>query len=164
MKMVRTLRSKAPPEESGDPPETENEDPKTDPKDAVNKLKTEESKRSGSGSRKKGGQSKSKEKEKEETKDTEVRMETDEKEEGSESTSKKAAYGCQLAPKLPPGQKVKDARGNHWILGRPIGSGGFGDIYLCDQGQEECPEEARYVAFMYKFLLLWLLFNLFAIG
>ena len=70
-------------------------------------------------------------------------METDEKEEGSESTSKKAAYGCQLAPKLPPGQKVKDARGNHWILGRPIGSGGFGDIYLCDQGEEECPEEAR---------------------
>ena len=143
MKMVRTLRSKAPPEESGDPTETENEDPKTDPKDAVNKLKTEESKRSGSGSRKKGGQSKSKEKEKEETKDTEVRMETDEKEEGSESTSKKAAYGCQLAPKLPPGQKVKDARGNHWILGRPIGSGGFGDIYLCDRGEEECAEEAR---------------------
>ena len=166
MKMVRTLRSKAPPEESsGDPPETENEDPKTDPKDSVNKLKTEESKRSRSGSRRKDGQSKSKEEEEvEETKDTVVRMETDEKEEGSESTSKKAAYGCQLAPKLPPGQKVKDARGNHWILGRPIGSGGFGDIYLCDQGQEECPEEARYVAFMYKFLLLWLLFNLFAIG
>ena len=161
MKMVRTLRSKAPPEDSGDPPETEKEDPKTDPKDSVNKLKTEESKRSGSGSRRKDGQSKSKE---EEAKDTGNRMETDQKEEGSESNSKKAAYGCQLAPKLPPGQKVKDARGNHWILGRPIGSGGFGDIYLCDQGQEECPEEARYVAFMYKFLLLWLLFNLFAIG
>ena len=144
MKMVRTLRSKAPPEDSGDPPETEKEDPKTDPKDSVNKLKTEESKRSRSGSRRKDGQSKSKEEEEvEETKDTVVRMETDEKEEGSESTSKKAAYGCQLAPKLPPGQKVKDARGNHWILGRPIGSGGFGDIYLCDQGQEECPEEAR---------------------
>ena len=157
MKMVRTLRSKAPPEESEDPPETENEDPKADPKDSVNKLKTEESKRSRSGSRRKDVQSKSKEEEEEEqqeTKDAGVGMETDEKEEGSESTSKKAAYGCQLAPKLPPGQKVKDARGNHWILGRPIGSGGFGDIYLCDQGEEECPEEARLVTFMCKLQLL----------
>lgn len=141
--MVRTLRSKAPTEESGDPPETENEDPKTDSKDSVNKLKTEESKRSGSGSRRRDGQSKSKDEEGEEEKDKGVRMETDEKEEGSESNSKKAAYGCQLAPKLPSGLKVKDARGNHWTLGRPIGSGGFGDIYLCDQGEEECPEEAR---------------------
>ena len=141
-KEVRTLRSKAPTEEPGDPPETEKEDPKTVAKDSLSKLKTEESKRSGSGSRRKDGQSKSKEDE--EKKDAGGdKMDTDEKEEESESTSKKAAFGCQLAPKLPPGEKVKDARGNHWILGRPIGSGGFGDIYLCDQGQEECPEEAR---------------------
>ena len=141
-KEVRTLRSKAPTEESGERPETEKEDSKIAPKDSLNRLKTEESKRSGSGSRRKDGQSKSKEEE-EEKRETRDKMDTDEKEEESGSTSKKAAYGCQLAPKLPPGEKVKDARGNHWILGRPIGSGGFGDIYLCDQGQEECPEEAR---------------------
>ena len=139
--MVRTLRSKAPTEESGDPPEIEKEDSKTDP---VNKLKTEDSKRSGSGNRRKDAASKSKEEEQV----AEGKMETDEKKEVAESASKKAAYGCQLAPKLSPGLKVKDARGNHWVLGRPIGSGGFGDIYLCHQGQEECPEEARYVTFL----------------
>lgn len=40
--------------------------------------------------------------------------------------------------------QVRDARGGEWVLGRPVGSGGFGDIYLCNQGPEECPEDARY--------------------
>ena len=46
---------------------------------------------------------------------------------------------CELTP-----VKVRDARGDCWVLGRPVGSGGFGDIYLCDRGQGgECGEEAR---------------------
>ena len=135
--MVRTLRSKAPTDEPEDPPEKGKEEPKNDPKDFLNKVKAEESKRGGSGGRKKDAAADNNKK----GEDKVEQMETGEAE--GDSDSKKVAYGCQLAPKLQPGLKVTDARGNPWIIGRPIGSGGFGDIYLCDQGQEECPEDAR---------------------
>ena len=44
-------------------------------------------------------------------------------------------YGCELAPRLPPGVTMTDVRGQLWTLGKSIGSGGFGDIYLIGRGE-----------------------------
>ena len=75
---------------------------------------------------------------------------------------KKAQYGCQLAPSLPSGLSFQDVKKQKWTLGnsyppsdafflnfdlisgKAIGSGGFGDIYLCGKG-DVCNEESEYV-------------------
>ena len=56
-----------------------------------------------------------------------------------------AAYGCELAPPVPPGHSLTDSRGRQWSVGRAVGSGGFGAIYLCDRGEEAAGEDAEYV-------------------
>ena len=62
----------------------------------------------------------------------------------SKQASKKAQYGCQLAPRLPQGIKLVDVRRQEWRLGKAIGSGGFGDIYLCNK-EESCDENSDFV-------------------
>jgi len=49
----------------------------------------------------------------------------------------KAAYGCDIAPPVPPGTVLRDSRLKTWTVGKAIGSGGFGAIYLCDRGEQE---------------------------
>ena len=41
-----------------------------------------------------------------------------------------AAFGCKLPSQLPSGEILTDITQNSWRLGNPVGSGGFGDIYL----------------------------------
>lgn len=43
---------------------------------------------------------------------------------------RQAALGCKLPACLPAGEILIDITQNSWRLGPPIGSGGFGDIYL----------------------------------
>ena len=57
---------------------------------------------------------------------------------------KVAQYGCQLAPRLPSGVKMTDVRQSQWTLGRSIGSGGFGDIYLIGRG-DSCEDDSKFV-------------------
>jgi len=64
--------------------------------------------------------------------------------EPGKQVSKKAQYGCQLAPRLPQGITLTDVRTNKWSLGKAIGSGGFGDIYLCNKG-DTCEDDSDYV-------------------
>ena len=71
---------------------------------------------------------------------------------------KKAQYGCELAPRLPPGVSMTDddddgnndndikvsmtdVRQNMWTLGKSIGSGGFGDIYLIGNADDDNYED-----------------------
>jgi len=49
----------------------------------------------------------------------------------------KAAYGCDIAPPVPPGTVLKDSRLKTWTVGKAIGAGGFGAIYLCDRGEHD---------------------------
>jgi len=42
----------------------------------------------------------------------------------------KAVAGCKLAPLVPKGTKVADVQKRNWIIGKPIGAGAFGAIYL----------------------------------
>jgi len=49
----------------------------------------------------------------------------------------KAAYGCDIAPPVPPGTVLKDSRLKTWTVGKAIGAGGFGAIYLCDRGEQD---------------------------
>ena len=44
--------------------------------------------------------------------------------------SRKAAFGCRLPSRLPPGEILTDITQNSWRLGDAIGCGGFGDVYL----------------------------------
>lgn len=48
-----------------------------------------------------------------------------------------AAYGCERAPPVAEGHKLTDSKQKTWTVGKPIGSGGFGAIYLCDPGQNK---------------------------
>ena len=81
-----------------------------------------------------------------------------------EETDKKPQYGCQLAPSLPAGVSFTDVKKQKWtlgefsaslsgsissqlFLGKAIGSGGFGDIYLCGRG-DVCNEESEFVVKM----------------
>ena len=58
----------------------------------------------------------------------------------------KAAYGCEIAPPVPEGHQLRDSRQKTWTVGRPVGSGGFGAIYLCDHGTHDVvSDEAEYV-------------------
>ena len=41
----------------------------------------------------------------------------------------KPAYGCEIAPPVPPGTVLKDTRLKTWTVGKAIGAGGFGAIY-----------------------------------
>lgn len=41
-----------------------------------------------------------------------------------------AALGCKLPDPLPAGEILTDITQQKWKLGRAIGCGGFGDIYL----------------------------------
>jgi len=60
--------------------------------------------------------------------------------------ARKAAYGCDIAPPVPEGQILKDSRQRTWTVGRAVGSGGFGAIYLCQNGQhKESSDDAEYV-------------------
>ena len=44
------------------------------------------------------------------------------------------------------GFTIKDAFKREWVVGDPVGKGGFGMIYLCDQkGQSNDLDNARYV-------------------
>ena len=54
--------------------------------------------------------------------------------------AKKAAYGCDIAPPVPEGHVLKDSRQRTWTVGRAVGSGGFGAIYLCQNGQHKVIE------------------------
>lgn len=49
----------------------------------------------------------------------------------------KAAPGCELAPPVPLGTVIRDTRLKKWTVGKPIGAGGFGAIYLCDRGEQK---------------------------
>ena len=72
-----------------------------------------------------------------------------------------AAYGCEMAPPVPPGHTLTDSRQRYhiiiivivyfinyyriWSVGRAVGSGGFGAIYLCDRGEGAAGEDSEYV-------------------
>jgi len=49
----------------------------------------------------------------------------------------KPAYGCEIAPPVPPGTVLKDTRLKTWTVGKAIGAGGFGAIYLCDRREQD---------------------------
>ena len=49
----------------------------------------------------------------------------------------RAGYGCERAPPLAAGHALTDTGGRAWVLGRPVGAGGFGAIYLCDRGHNK---------------------------
>jgi hypothetical protein len=90
--MVRSLRSQA----SEEVPESKDSKEVPDSKGALERLKDDyDDSRSGGGSKDGGSGDKKDEEKKKEAEGTE-----------SGSSSKKAAYGCQLAPRLPLGQKV----------------------------------------------------------
>lgn len=58
----------------------------------------------------------------------------------------KPAYGCQIAPTVPLGTLLKDTRLRNWTVGKSVGSGGFGAIYLCDIGcKDHVGNDAEYV-------------------
>lgn len=58
----------------------------------------------------------------------------------------KAAAGHQLASTLPKAEELKDLRKKSWYLGEPIGSGGFGLIYLADDDKKSISSaKAKYV-------------------
>ncbi len=46
-----------------------------------------------------------------------------------------AAKGHKLAEKFPEGLTLTDFMKKKWCLGKPIGSGGFGLIYLASMGE-----------------------------
>ena len=75
---------------------------------------------------------------------SDVKNDNSKSQEAGKQVSKKAQYGCQLAPRLPPGIILKDVRDQKWILGKAIGSGGFGDIYLCSQS-DVCDDNSKFV-------------------
>ncbi|KAL7294524.1 hypothetical protein TKK_0012054 [Trichogramma kaykai] len=57
-----------------------------------------------------------------------------------------AAYGCRLPEKLPPGEILTDITKKSWRIGEPIGSGGFGDIYLASSDiKKPVGQKAKYV-------------------
>ena len=57
-----------------------------------------------------------------------------------------AAYGCETAPPVSEGHQLQDTKQRTWTVGKPIGSGGFGAIYLCDAGQRKVVgDDAEYV-------------------
>jgi len=57
----------------------------------------------------------------------------------------KAAWGCDLAPPVPLGTVLKDTRLKTWTVGKAIGAGGFGAIYLCDRGEQGVGDDAEFV-------------------
>ena len=48
-----------------------------------------------------------------------------------------AAKGHKLAEKFPEGLTLTDFMKKQWCLGKPIGSGGFGLIYLASMGENK---------------------------
>ena len=46
---------------------------------------------------------------------------------------KKKAY--DMPPPMPVGERLSDISGNQWCLGKSIGKGGFGEIYLASKGK-----------------------------
>ena len=46
---------------------------------------------------------------------------------------KKKTNGYQMAEFIQPGTTIRDAHKREWVVGDPVGRGGFGMIYLCDQ-------------------------------
>jgi len=57
----------------------------------------------------------------------------------------KPAWGCALAPPVPLGTVIKDSRLKTWTIGKAIGAGGFGAIYLCDRGDGLVGDDAEFV-------------------
>ena len=58
----------------------------------------------------------------------------------------KAAYGCDIAPPVREGHILTDSRRRVWTIGRSVGSGGFGAIYICDHGSRDVvSDDAEYV-------------------
>lgn len=58
----------------------------------------------------------------------------------------KPAWGCEIAPPVPIGTVLKDTRLKTWTVGKPIGAGGFGAIYLCDRGDNgEISNDSEFV-------------------
>ncbi|XP_043281198.1 serine/threonine-protein kinase VRK1-like [Venturia canescens] len=57
-----------------------------------------------------------------------------------------AAFGCRLPTRLPAGEILTDITQNQWRLGKPIGCGGFGDIYLASNDiDHNVSDDAKYV-------------------
>ncbi|XP_023322546.1 serine/threonine-protein kinase VRK1 isoform X2 [Eurytemora carolleeae] len=54
----------------------------------------------------------------------------------------KAAPGCKMAPLVPKGSVLTDMRQKRWLIGKPVGSGAFGAIYLARREGEEEEEYA----------------------
>ncbi len=48
---------------------------------------------------------------------------------------KKGAY--EMPPPIPVQEKLKDLNKTDWCLGKSIGKGGFGEIYLASKGKAE---------------------------
>ena len=46
---------------------------------------------------------------------------------------KKGAY--EMPPPLPAGERLSDISRDQWCLGKSIGKGGFGEIYLASKGK-----------------------------
>jgi len=54
--------------------------------------------------------------------------------------------GCHLPPALPTPTLVHDFRGREWTIGKPLGQGGFGAIYLIEPGRHKKVDDgAEYV-------------------
>ncbi|XP_017876341.1 serine/threonine-protein kinase VRK1-like [Ceratina calcarata] len=59
---------------------------------------------------------------------------------------RRAASGCKLPERLPPGLILTDITQNKWKIGHTIGYGGFGDIYLASNNiGVPVGEDAKYV-------------------
>lgn len=58
----------------------------------------------------------------------------------------KSAFGCHLPPPVPSNTVIKDIRGKPWTLGKVLGHGGFGAIYLTQPGKLKSVDDgAEYV-------------------
>jgi vaccinia related kinase len=59
---------------------------------------------------------------------------------------KKPVKGYEMAEFIKAGTQIKDAHKREWVVGEPVGKGGFGMIYLCDRlGSSNDIDNAVYV-------------------
>jgi len=61
------------------------------------------------------------------------------------AAKKKAANGYRMPEHLPEGLALTDLHKNTWTLGRSVGVGGFGEIYLAAKGNDIANDTAKHV-------------------
>jgi len=55
---------------------------------------------------------------------------------------KKTANGYKMPDPIPAGEIIRSSTKEVWTIGKSIGVGGFGEIYLCNTGEGKCSDNA----------------------